>query len=74
LNETEGQNYKVNFKIPDIFIHRKVGDEVDIKLAAYLEEHFFFVVSHKEVHANQAIFQKYSIDKDMNELKFVQEV
>ena len=47
---------------------------MDIKLAAYLEDHFFFVVSHKEVYANQAIFQKYSIDKDLNELKFVKEV
>ena len=43
-----------------------------MKLAAYLEDHFFFVVSHKEELANQAIFQKYIIEKD--ELKFVQEV
>ena len=47
---------------------------MEIRLAAYLEDHFFFVVSHDEVLANQAIFQKYSIDKDTNELKFVQEV
>ena len=64
----EAQNYKINFHIPETFIQRKVGDSLEIQLVAYRDDHFFLVVTHSsnEVLANQAIFQKYMIDKDLN--------
>lgn len=47
---------------------------MDINLAAYLDGHFFFVISHSEIIADQAIFQKYKIEKELNGLNFVLEV
>ena len=67
----EAQNYKINLQIPNIFTQHKVEDELDINLAAYLDGHFFFVISHSEIIADHAIFQKYKIDKELNELNFV---
>jgi len=42
-----------------------------------MDGHFFFVISHEEIHANEAIFQKYKIGddpKEQNELIFIKEV
>jgi hypothetical protein len=46
---------------------------LEISLAAYLDGHFFFVISHSEIIENQAIFQKYKIDKVLKELNYVSE-
>lgn len=60
------QNYKFNLQIPNVFTLHKVEDELDINLADYLDDHFYFVISHSEIIADQAIFQKYKIDKELN--------
>jgi len=53
----EANNYKIKLQIPKEFTKLNDLEELNISLAAYLDSHFFFVISHDDV--LQAYFQKY---------------